>query len=419
MGEPLFYHVDVNSAYLSWSALKRLEDDPESVDIRTIPSVVGGDEASRHGIVLAKSMPAKKYGIVTAEPLSSARRKCPSLLSVPPDFHYYVEKSRAFIGLLEKYAPSVEQYSIDEAFCDMTGTEGLYGSLIDFAATIKDEIHAELGFTVNVGVAHNRFLAKMASDFTKPDRVHTLFEEEIPGKMWPLPIGDLFFVGKKSAEKLMGLGINTIGDAAHSDITMLEKRLGKAGVSIWNHANGIDDGITDRKEPKRKSYSNETTTGEDVTSEDAARIILLSLCETVAARIRADKAKVGVVSVYFRDSNFRNRSIQKTLKSPTDATVIIFEEAVALFKKLWKKEPMRLIGVSGVKSEENEYEQLSLFEAGADLRSEKLRKLDKAVDFIRSKYGRETIKRASLAGKETLGKLSLEKKGIKGKEKGS
>ena len=410
----MFYHVDVNSAYLSWSALKRLEEDPGAVDLRTVPSVVGGDETNRHGIVLAKSMPAKKYGIVTAEPLAAARRKCPALVTVAPDFPYYVEKSRAFIRLLEKYAPVVEQYSIDEAFCDMTGTTGLYGELTAFAEKLKDEIHETLGFTVNVGIAHNRFLAKMASDFTKPDRVHTLFEEEIPEKLWPLPIGKLFFVGEKSAERLKALGIRTIGDAAHFDQGWLEKELGKSGVSIWKHANGIDDGITDRKNPKHKSYSNETTTGTDITEEESARAILLSLCETLAARIRADGAKIGVVSVYFRTADFQNRSMQKKLLFSTDVTNLIYEEAVLLFHKLWKTEPIRLIGVSGVQDKGEGYEQLSLFAEEASGKAEKLKKLDKAVDSIRAKYGQDTVKRASLTGRETLGKLSLEKKGIKG-----
>ena len=417
MGEPVFYHVDVNSAYLSWSALKRLEADPAADDLRAIPSVVGGDEESRHGIVLAKSGPAKKYGISTGETLFSARRKCPFLVSVPPDFHYYVEKSRALMSLLMKYSPSVDQYSIDEAFCDMTGTRRLYGDPVAFAERLKGKVREELGFTVNVGVAHNRFLAKMASDFEKPDKVHTLFEDEIPLKMWPLPIRDLFFVGRKSEERLNSMGIRTIGDAAHFDRERLAKVLGKAGAAVWDHANGIDDGMTERKNPDRKSYSNETTTYKDVTDDGAARLILLSLCETVAARIRADGAEIGTVSVYFRTNGFKNRSVQRTLKKPTDVTEIIYEEAVRLFKELWRGEPLRLIGVSGVKAgcdDGEEMEQLSFFDDAAGARDERLRKLDSAIDSIREKYGRDKVKRASLLDMEAPGKLSLEKSGVRG-----
>ena len=196
MAEPVIYHIDVNSAYLSWEAARRLSENPNATDIRTIPAAIGGNEEMRHGIVLAKSPAAKKCGVRTGEPLAQARRKCPDLAVFPPDFELYVKRSNEFLELLKRYAPEVEAYSIDEAFCDMTGTKSLYGDPVAFAHTLKDKIRDELGFTVNIGVSSNRLLAKMASDFEKPDRVHTLFPDEIQKKLWPLPIENLLFVGK-------------------------------------------------------------------------------------------------------------------------------------------------------------------------------------------------------------------------------
>ena len=212
----IFFHVDVNSAFLSWSAIKHLRDG-EDVDLRTIPAVVGGDEAQRHGVVLAKSGPAKKYGIKTGESLFAARTKYPGIKVVPPDFDFYVQKSKAMIAILQDYTPDVEQYSIDEAFLDMTGTEQLFGPPLTVAHAIRQRIYRELGFTVNVGVAPNRLLAKMASDFEKPDKVHTLFPEEVPAKMWPLPVGDLFGVGPSAARRLNAWGVYTIGELAAMD----------------------------------------------------------------------------------------------------------------------------------------------------------------------------------------------------------
>ncbi len=396
--QPVFFHVDVNSAYLSWIALKRLEEDPEGVDLRTIPSAVGGDESRRHGIILAKSVPAKKFGIVTGEPVAQARRKCPRLVLASPDFRYFNTQSNRLMQLLKGYAPEVYQFSIDEAFCDMTGTRKLYGDPVEFALRLKDEIRDTLKFTVNIGVAPNMLLAKMASDFQKPDRVHTLFEEEIPGKMWPLPIGDLFFVGKKTAAKLNSVGILTIGDAAAADRRMLSNYLGKMGDMVWNFANGIDDGaLLSRRTPDNKGYSNETTTGEDVTDIETARMILLSLTETVAVRIRADHSVISTVSVYFRDDHFVNSSRQITLADPTDITDVIYENVCRLFQGLWKGQPLRLLGVSCSRAAEKGPVQMTLFD---NERNEKLEKLNAALDSVRARYGYGSVKRASLMKQE-------------------
>lgn len=398
MPETIIYHIDVNAAFLSWQACSDISIDENALDIRTIPAVVGGNQEERHGIVLAKSTPAKAYHIRTGEPLVNARKKCPHLTIVPPNFPLYVEKSNAFIELLKKHSPIVEQYSIDEAFCDMSGMEKLHGNPVAFAHTLREEIKNVLGFTVNIGVSSNKLLAKMASDFTKPDRVHTLFPDEIQTKLWPLPIEDLFYVGKSTSQKLRFLGIKTIGELAKSDPEIIKSHFKKHGEVIWNYANGIDtDILKDRPEPN-KGYGNSITTHFDITDSDTALKIILSLCETVGARIRADNVYISVVSVTLVDFEFHHTSKQMTLPSSTNVTEKIFEAASALFGQAWNKAPLRLLGVSTSHASTERYEQYNLFDME---KYEKLSKLNTAIDSIRSRYGEDSVKRACFINSET------------------
>ena len=390
MGNVIF-HIDVNSAFLSWTAVKMLKENPDAVDIRTVPSIIGGDESRRHGIVLAKSVPAKKYGIQTGEPLVNARQKCPDLLCVSPNYDDYVSSSRELMDLLKKYAPTVEQFSIDEAFCDMTGAGRLYGDPVAFAHKLKDEIYDTFGFTVNIGISSNKLLAKMASDFEKPNKVHTLFPEEIPQKMWPLDVGDLFFVGKNTKKKLNSLGIRTIGDLAQTDVSIIQYHLKKFGLTLWDYANGRDLAIVTDHDESNRSYSNETTVSHDITSPEIAKHILLSLCETVSARLRADKIKGRVVGVYLTNSDFEQTRHQITLPSATDVTQEIYTHCCKLFTKLWDGSPIRLLGVSCSKITEDDNLQYNLFDGQ---KYERLQKLDSAIDKVRNRYGDNSIMRA-------------------------
>lgn len=387
----IIYHIDVNSAFLSWTAVKRLRDNPEALDIRTIPAVIGGDEKKRHGIVLAKSVPAKAYGIQTGEPLVQTRKKCPDILIVPPDFATYVSMSEQLMNFLKQTAPVVEQYSIDEAFCDMTGTGLLYGDPVAFAHQLKDDILNRFGFTVNIGISTNKLLAKMASDFKKPNLVHTLFPEEIPQKMWPLPVGELFFVGPSMCKKLEALGIHTIGDVAASNPQLLVSHFKKHGELIWNYANGFDIELPVNHKAANKSFGNSVTLHFDVTDAENAKTILLSLSETVGARIRAEHAYIGVVSVTIVDNEFRNLSRQCTLSTPTDITEIIYENACRLFDLTWNHVPIRLLGVSTAHATDTAFHQMNLFDED---KNERFAMLNKAVDSIRDKYGEDSIKRA-------------------------
>ncbi len=391
MPEPIFMHVDVNSAFLSWTASNLLFNKKIDYDLRLVPSIIGGNQATRHGIVLAKSQPSKKYGIITGEPVIDAKKKCPGLIVMPPDYGLYVRRSNDLMELLRRYTPDVEQYSIDEAFCDFTGFGLLYGAPVVFANELRETIRNELGFTVNIGISNNRLLAKMASDFKKPDMVHTLFPKEIPGKMWPLPIGDLFYVGQSSEIKLRNLGIRTIGDLAHFDRDILKSHLKSFGLVLWNYANGYELEFTPDETIQNKGYGNSMTVRYDVTDAETAKYYILSLTEIVTTRIRADGAMVKVVAVSITDPDFSHCSHQMTLTSPTDITEKIYKAACRLFDELWDGAPIRQLGVHTSKVCFESYYQYDLFDG---TRIDKLRTMDSTIDRIREKYGYESLKRA-------------------------
>lgn len=390
----LIFHVDVNSAFLSWEAARRVRlGEP---DLRLIPSCVGGDPQKRTSIVTAKSIPAKAYGINTGEPISMALRKCPDLVVVESDFRLYQECSKAFKDICRKYAPVVEEFSIDECFLDMTGTGKIYPDPIKTAYAIKNEIRETLGFTVNIGIGANKLLAKMASDFEKPDKVHTLInQEEVQMKMWPLPIGDLFGVGKASTKRLLDAGIKTIGELAKADVSFLKLLVGdKSGEHIYALANGIDESPVTDEEREAKSYSVVTTVEENITSYEVANQILLSLADSVCTRMRKEGAKAYCVSVKIRSDDFKNQSHQLNLSEATDVTEEIYETSKKLFAQLWDgKTPLRLMGIALSNITKGEEEQLSLF---VDEEKEKQRKVDAAMDSIRSKYGMSKIVRGSV-----------------------
>ena len=398
--ERLIFHLDVNSAFLSWESVARLREDPAALDLRTIPSAVGGDASKRHGIVLAKSTPAKAFGVATGEPLAQALRKCPSLVVVPSHYELYVSFSRKLIHLLEDYTPDIEKFSIDEAFLDMTETIHLFGSPVETADAIRRRVREELGFTVNVGIAPNKLLAKMASDFEKPDRTHTLFREEIPSKMWPLPIRDLFLVGGAAQRKMEAMGLRTIGDLARCDLELLRSQLGdKYSRQIHRYANGIDDEPVEERAAVNKGYGNRITLARDVSDTETACQVLLSLAETVGARLRADHVLCNQVCVELRDWRFRSSSHQGALQFPTDSTSVIYEEACRLLREFWDGTPVRLIGIRTGKISDHAFVQMSLFETEQD---RKRLKMEQAVDQIRSRFGTDSIKRASFLKKDSL-----------------
>lgn len=387
------FHVDVNSAFLSWEAVYRLHHLGGTVDLREQVSAVGGDMAMRHGIILAKSIPAKKYGIKTGETILEAKQKCPQLLLVPPNYNLYEKCSAAFLEILRQYSPVVEQYSIDEAFVDMTDSLSLWGAAEETANRIRKQIKSELGFTVNIGISENKLLAKMASDFRKPNRVHTLWKKEVPIKMWPLPVSDLFFVGRATFKKLYMLGIYTIGDLAAADPLMLKSHLKKHGEVIWGFANGRDVSVVQPDPPENKGYGNSTTIAFDVTDAATAKLVLLALSETVGKRLRAAGVRAEVIAVGIKTFDLGYASHQMTMETATDITIEIHRYACRLFDELWDGRPIRHLGIhtSRVRDGIN-VRQLDMFDPGD---YDKIHKMDQTVDEIRRRYGNDSIMRAS------------------------
>lgn len=393
MDHRVIFHIDVNSAFLSWEAVYRLKQSPDAVDLRKIPAIIGGDESRRHGIVLAASLPAKKYGIHTAETVREAVTKCPDLTLCRPRYSMYQEASRAFVEEALKFSPVLEQYSIDEVFLDMTESIHAYESPRQAAVLLKDRIRDHLGFTVNIGVAPNKLLAKMASDFEKPDKVHTLFPEEIPEKMWPLPVKDLFLVGKATQKKLSLLGIRTIGELAQMDLKMLQAHVGnKHGQTLYNYARGIDLSPVDPEEGLNKGYGNSITLAKDIDTLEEADHVLISLSEMVASRLRKDHVRSSCICVEIKGTDFRRSTHQRKLRTPTDITDEISRTARELYRENYTGRSVRLIGVRATDITEEEFAQLDLFEQE---QREKLRKLDASIDKIRAKFGKDSVQRAS------------------------
>ncbi len=409
----IIFHIDVNSAFLSWEAVYRLAHKGGKQDLREIASAVGGDITLRHGIILAKSILAKNYGVKTGESIPEAKRKCPNLVLVPPNYGLYEQCSAAFMGILREYSDVVEQYSIDEAFVDMSTSCHLFGTPEETAVQIKDRIREELGFTVNIGISTNKLLAKMASDFQKPNRMHTLYPEEIKQKMWPLPISDLFFVGRATTEKLLSMGIRTIGELAGANPAWLKSVLKKQGEVIWGFANGIDLSPVLAQPAANKGYGNSTTTPYDVTDVDTADRVLLALSETVGNRLRTDQVQIRVVSVGIRYSDLSYASHQMELQNPTNLTIEIYTAACSLFRELWNGMPIRHLGVhTGRVSRVDFGRQLNLFD---EIDYEKLSRIDETVDEIRKRFGTDAVMRASFLDQpidHMSGGISREKRSV-------
>ena len=398
MSGKVIFHVDVNSAFLSWEAAYRVKVLGEKTDLRDIPSVVAGDTEARHGIILAKSGPAKKYGIQTGEPLFQALEKCPDLVAVKPDYALYVEASRHFVELLRQFSPVVEQYSIDEAWVDMTGTERLHGTPKMAAETMRRRIWEELGFTVNIGISSNKILAKTAGDLEKPNKVITLFPEEMENKMWPLPVRDLFMVGPATQKKLNLMGIYTIGDLAHADEKLIRRRLGKAGLTVWHFANGRCADAVKSVQEANKGYGNSTTTPEDVRNYPQAYKVLMGLCETVAMRLRQDGVCGGCVTVHLRTSEFQNFSHQARIHGATNNTEELFQTVCRVFDEMWDGiTPLRQLGVQVTLLATEPYRQYDLFSGVSPVQYERKLRLDETVDALRDRFGEDIIRRAKFA----------------------
>ena len=392
MKERIIFHIDVNNAFLSWTAVDLLSKG-YPVDIRTIPSVIGGDEEKRRGIVTAKSPVAKKMGVVTAEPLFMARRKCPNLKVFPGDYELYRKRSNELYEYFCKFTPTVERFSIDECFLDMTGTNLIYDDLVKLAHRMKDEIYKNFGYTVNIGIANNKVCAKMASDFEKPNKVHTLFIDEIPNKMWPLPVSELFMVGKASSSVLKEMGIKTIGDLAKVDISILKKKFKSQGEMMHEYANGIDYSEVGEKNTRNKSISVTETLEKDIEKVSEFKKILLRQADRVGKQARKENLYAKTIAIIFKTNEFISYSHQIKLVNPTNITEEIYKTCLSILNKGWRGEPIRLIGIRLSDFTNNNSKQVSLFDKEKDIHNDKIQSV---IDNITDKFGEGIIIPASL-----------------------
>lgn len=391
----IIFHIDVNSAYLSWEAVYRLQHG-ETLDLRTIPSAVGGDPVKRHGIILAKSIEAKPFKIQTGESLMAAYQKCPHLTVVAPRYELYVRSSNAMVELISEYSSQIQRYSIDECFVDFTDMSKLFDDPLTAANTIRERIKKELGFTVSIGVSSNKLLAKIASDLKKPDAVTTLFPDEIAQKMWPLPVGDLFMVGRATLPKLNFLGIETIGDLANYDLEILKNTLKSQGVMIWNYANGIETSTVRKSNQLAiKSIGNSSTIPFDIDNREEAHLMILSLSEMVGMRLRDSTYLTRLVSVSYKTHTFNSTGHQRKFDIPTDHTNDIYKMARTLFDDIWDGTPIRHLGVRVSEFCENDFVQMHLFD---DSDQEKNARLDQVIDALRVRFDPKTIVRGVFIG---------------------
>ncbi len=396
MKERLIFHIDVNNAFLSWTAVELLKQG-YPIDIRTIPSVIGGDEEKRRGIVTAKSPVAKKMGVVTAEPLFMARRKCPDLKVFRGDYTLFRRESDRLYQYFCQFTDKIERFSIDECFLDMTGTHLIYSDPIRLAYQMKNEIYQKFGYTVNIGVANNKLCAKMASDFEKPNRVHTLFMNEVQTKMWPLPVSELFMVGKSSSKTLMEMGIKTIGDLAMVDVAILKRRFKSQGEMMHQYAWGIDYSPVEARSSQNKSISVTETLEKDVDRIPILRKILLRQADRVGKQARREKLYAKTIALIFKTSDFVSYSHQIKLVNPTNVTEEIYKTSLQILKNGWRGEPLRLIGIRLTDFTTDNSKQISLFEQEKDIHVDKIQEV---IDHITDKFGEGVIIPASLKEEE-------------------
>ena len=390
--ERIIIHIDCNNAFLSWTAVNMLHNGSK-IDIRNRYAVIAGDEATRHGIVLAKSMPAKKCGVKTAEPLYLARRKCPYLDVYPPQFKIYKKYSDIMYSYLCNYSDKIERYSIDECFMDYTGSFKKFGDPVKIAYKIKNDIRDNFGFTVNVGIGNNKLLAKMASDFLKPDKVHTLFINEIKDKMWPLNVDELFMIGKASSKKLHDLGINTIGELANTDIEFLTRHFKSMGKMMWEYANGIDESQVESERGNPKSISTSVVLPYDYTDTDEIKKVLKNLAKDTGRRLRNKKMYTPNVGIWIKFHDFTKISKQVTLDNLINSDNDIYDNACRLLDKIYNPDgdkKVRSLCVSVSNLTDVYRVQLSLLDNNI-IEKEVNDELKKTLDEIKKKYGDKSI----------------------------
>ena len=390
MKERLIFHIDVNNAFLSWTACEILKK--KNIDIRKQVSIIAGDENKRHGVVLAKSPLAKKYGIITGESIYNARKKYKNINIYPPNYELYQKYSKELIYYLSQYTPNLEQYSIDECFLDMSGMNNFFDDPVIFANNIKNEVKTKFGFTVNIGIGNNKLCAKIASDFEKPDKVHTLFKNEIGTKLWKLPVEDLFMVGKQTQKKLKEMKINTIYDLAHTKREKLVLTFKSFGNTLYEYANGIDNSPVENEKTDLKGIGNSVTLPKDLEKIEDIKLKLLELSEQVGSRLRKDRKYAYVITLYIKYSDFKTLTHQRKLKNPINTDEEIYQNIIILLKEI-ELNPIRSVGIRLTSLVTEKVEQISLFNTNEKVNNN-FENLQYTIDNLKSKYGNDIIKKA-------------------------
>ncbi len=389
MNDRIILHCDMNAFFASVELL----DFPE---YKELPVAICGDPKNRHGIILAKNEHAKKYNVKTAETIYSAKRKCPNLICLPPHMDKYKKYSRLMNELYLSYTDMVEPFSIDESWLDVTASQSLFGDGEKIANEIREKTKSKFGLTLSAGVSFNKIFAKMGSKYKKPDATTVISRENYKDIIWPLDISEMFFVGKATAEKLKNTNIKTIGDLAKTDEKFLTSLLGKYGKTLYEYANGLDNApvaLYTHKE-QAKSIGHATTFSADISSEDEIKTALYTLTDKVATRLRKSKLRAYSIKIDIKDSNFKVFTKQRQLQFAINTADDLSKNAMLIIKSFWPSgKPIRLLSVTAINLvNENESEQLSMFEGSASVNRKKNEAVERTVDDIRKKYGKEAIK---------------------------
>lgn len=392
----IILHCDINSFFASVELL----DHPE---LRDMPVAVSGDPELRHGIILAKNQAAKACGVVTAETVWQARRKCPDLVLLPPQHEKYREFSRRLNRLYQEYTDMVEPFSIDESWLDVTASRTLFGSGTQIADRIRHRVREELGITLSAGVSYNKIFAKMGSEYRKPDATTEISRSNYQQLLWPMPVNEMFFVGFATAERLKAADIHTIGDLALADTRMLERLLGKQGPLLRSYARGEDDSPVRRYDQRNKikSVGNGITFRRNLTGEDDILTALTRLSDTVAGRLRKYQLKAGGVKVDIKDTQLKTISRQTQLTRPTNLADELRRTAMELIRSFWpSQKPIRLITLTAISlCDETGEEQLSLFREENAAR-EKTESVERTMDAIRNRFGDNAIGFGQIIGND-------------------
>lgn len=388
----IIFLVDMNAFFISCEMARNPE-------LKGKPAAVAGNPRSRHGIILAANYDARKYNVKTTLVVHEARKLCPQLILVPPDRDLYSTKSKEVMSILSRYSPVIEQNSIDEAWMDLTGCEALFGKPLDIAKRIMDDIRSELDLWCSIGISDNKFLAKMASEMKKPLGITEIYAKDVKDKIWPLPVRDMYGIGKQTEKRLINLAVNTIGDLAKFDRSLLKKLFGKYGDELHCLANGIDTSpVMEQPEYTGKSIGRSTTLAKDTTDLEYAKTVLLRLAEEVGTEARKFGSKGKTVSITIKYGDFQSITRQKTVP-PTYLTRDIYKCGICLLQENWNiHRPVRLLGI-GISSfsDSGISEQLTLFDlVDNDKANEREENLERAIDAIRTKHGHDKVSRAKL-----------------------